>query len=784
MASVFGRCKCLLSSLILFYFLKEIIFTCPLNKELSIYDNNSLICEISHEYYSKIEPFTTPIFDKLQPITDPIIENISEKLSPIAKPISEKVTIYYSILNNFYINNISPYINKSIDLILINYNKYLSHHINSLKLNTIVYSKYYFNNFKNYILNEVLPIVKIYSIQFKFYIINNIIPNIKINSIKFYHFLKFNFKKSLIKFYYFYDFKIHPNLSKLYYLLKLNELEPYVIKFKNSTIYNYFKILLNSLLNYISDIIDFLNQDKLQQKFNEKYIEIENKKKFLKNEFNKIFDAGFNIPNYENIESLIKNKLIKKITSEDSESIESSETIVDETTTATSSIDSTTSSDESTTIIETLPPSTETAKEVSPDIQNQDDYLELKYETSLNGIISSALKDFNAEIKALEENYLEKIKSDIVPNLRDLGTAVNSGYENLHILIEDINRKNETESNSDSDSDSTIDSRPYKYVTRDDVQGELNKIREKINSKGELIHSKVKDYENQFSDDVLKIRKNILEILEEVTEKSLSEYSSEIITLKATSKSEDNWEEWKNFNNLKNKIFKSRDEILTLKPDYKLFSKSLSDLINSLQVLTNDCESYLYILWAKGNIEFQARSKYELEATKTASEEDDEEETLISTIHVYQTVMVNDEGDVVSTLELSTESIEIDEAEETEVAEPEVEVADVEPETAEKFIPQEEQEALVVDEPEPTPEPEVENVQSEKTEEPVATPEPVETPEPVADETEIVEDDAEADSEDSEEDVEYEEEPEETIEEPESESEESPIEQETTVLHI
>ncbi|OWB51701.1 hypothetical protein B5S27_g3267 [[Candida] boidinii] len=783
MASVFGRCKCLLTSLFLFYFLKEIIFTCPLNKELSTYDNNSFICEISHEYYSKIEPFTTPILDKLQPITDPIIDNISETLSPIAKPVSERLAIYYSILNNFYINNISPYVNKSIDLILINYNKFLAHHINSLKLNTTVYSKYYFNIAKNYILNEVFPIVRIHSIQFKYYIINSIIPNIKINSIKFYHFLKFNFKKSLIKFYYFYDFKIYPNLSRSYYFLKLNELEPYVTKFQNSTIYNYFRILLNSLINYIQFLIDFLKQDKLQQKFNEKYIEIENKKQFLKNEFNRIFDAGFNIPNYENIESLIKNKLIKKTTSEDSESTEET-TSVDETTTP-NSINETTSVDESASIIETLPPSTKTAKEVSPDIQKEDEYLALKYEKSLNGIISSALKDFNAEIKALEDTYLENIKSDIVPDLRDLGTAVNSGYENLHILIEDINRKNESES------DSTVDSRPYKYVTRDDVQGELNKIREKINLKGELIHSKVKEYENQFSDDVLKIRKNILEILEEVTEKSLSEYSNEIIKLKANSKSEDNWEEWKNFNALKNEIFKSRDEILTLKPDYKLFSKALSDLINSLQVLTNDCESYLYILWAKGNIEFQARSQYESEATKTDSEEE-EEETLTSTIHVYQTIMVNDDGDVVSTLQLSTESFEIDEAEETELAEAEPEVVpEVGPATAEKLIPQGEQEALVVDEPEPTPEPEVENVLSEKIEESVKTPQPAETPkpvetaEPVADETEFVEEDD--DEQEGSQDSEYEEESEETIEEPESEStqsEESPIKQETTVLHI
>lgn len=258
-----------------------------------------------------------------------------------------------------------------------------------------------------------------------------------------------------------------------------------------------------------------------------------------------------------------------------------------------------------------------------------------KFDFLLQNTIKSANDDFNNQVDELTDKFKIKLHNEFQPELKTLSQNVNSNYDNIHRLLDKINV--------------IKDSSDELYVSRELFRNQLSLKRDEIESHVDKINSRIENFANSYIDEILKVRIGILDTLEEFADSSLNAYSSQIIS------NGDDWNEWKKYKEIKNKLVEFRDDLVSRKPNVDL-SNSLNSLKGEVHLLLNEAGSYLSILRAKANIEFQMREKEEkeekeaMESLRIQQENDefekveyydDDLETETITQTVYETISTN-----------------------------------------------------------------------------------------------------------------------------------------------
>lgn len=223
-----------------------------------------------------------------------------------------------------------------------------------------------------------------------------------------------------------------------------------------------------------------------------------------------------------------------------------------------------------------------------------------KFNNLLKTTIESASKDFNLEIDQLNERFINKLHNEFQPALQQLSRDLTSGYDNLEKMIDNVNRF------KSADHESHVSREIYRSAHR--IKGE------EVDAQIEEIKSKVDKFVESYLDEVLRVRVGILETLEEFADSTLNAYANEIIA------NGDDWEEWKKYKAIKKELVDFRDKLIIEKPN-ESFNKALNALKHEIYVLHNEAGSYLAILRAKANVEFQQREAEERENERKAKEE-------------------------------------------------------------------------------------------------------------------------------------------------------------------
>ncbi|KAG7763283.1 hypothetical protein KL946_004099 [Ogataea haglerorum] len=559
---------------VLLYVVTHITVKCPLSQtyQLDASQSSDALCLYTHKYYRFVEPYCGPVFEVADARVFTPLNNLYAK-SPV-KPI---VQAGYSQSAKVYTKFAKPHVDKYGGVAktkLGELSKKMTAKAQEVAGLALVYARAKSAEVGEYASAKSLELTT----KAKIVVLTKIIPR----TVSLFHRMKTELyiqgTKLRLALYLRYNLYVRPQLLKLYYKLRVNKLEPHVEALRNSWFYVNTKrlvVLLVDALRYFYcktyEYLDAFQRDSKIRKTTEEYWRTEHKKQFLKDEFNKLLNAKFKIPTYEDVE------FFKKLSKQAAETDKTDDV-------------------------------SETLSEAEPTLT--------KYNKLLRGVTQDAINDFESQVAQVDENAYNKIYNQLRPKLQELGELVNRNYDEAHVMIHDINH------NTDN------------YVTRQDMRDLLKRLSESLTQKGVEITEDFKKYEREFSDEVLRVRTSILETLEEFSESTLNAYSTEIV------KNGDDWKEWKNYKELKQELIQTRDQLLSSTPKLERVTKLLNELNRTLGTLVNDGESYLAILRAKANVEFQAREKAEREA---------EQETT-STIMLYETVVLDEKNQPVSTI--------------------------------------------------------------------------------------------------------------------------------------
>ncbi|TID29915.1 hypothetical protein CANINC_001426 [Pichia inconspicua] len=227
----------------------------------------------------------------------------------------------------------------------------------------------------------------------------------------------------------------------------------------------------------------------------------------------------------------------------------------------------------------------------------------VKYSNLLTSTVESAANDFHARIDDLTNQFRKRLHEEVQPDLIKFNYNVETGFEEIQSAIDRINAfKNSTDS---------------KYVSRKYFRDVLAAKKDSIESDMKKIEEKVSKISDEYVDAVYKIRVNVLETLEEFADSSLKAYSAEIVA------NGDSWEEWKKHTELKSYLLQFRDELIKENPSGSLIN-DVSEINREVNIVANDGISFLAILRAKANMEFQAREKEEREQREKAEKDETE----------------------------------------------------------------------------------------------------------------------------------------------------------------
>ncbi|KAH3663316.1 hypothetical protein OGAPHI_005306 [Ogataea philodendri] len=563
------------------YLLTHVFVKCPLTSAYKPdgLGSNDLICSYTHKYYKLAEPHIGPFVEAADAkVFTPLGEHYAK--SPI-KPYVDygyhQTANKYSIVSDKVYEVTKQGADKYFGL--VREKSIETWYKVAAKTEEVVSISSIYLKAKAETLKDLIKTKSIhFAVLTKEVVLTKVVPQ----TVKFFLYVK---TKSLvyttklrIALHLRYNLYVHPQLSKLYYKLKLDALEPYFEAFQKSWFYENTSrliVLLVDSLNYLYaksyEYILAFKQDSVIRKTTEEYWRTEHKKQFLKDEFNKLMNAKFKIPSYEDVE------FFKKLSKQAAETEKGDDV-------------------------------SETTSVVEPTLT--------KYNKLLKGIKVDALSDFETQVAKIDSEISSKIQEDLKPQLQELSKLANSNYEDIHVLIHDVNHSTD------------------KKVTRQDMRDILAKASSNLGERADAIVAEFKKYEEEYSDKVLKARTTILETLEEFSESTLTAYSTEIV------QKGDDWKEWKNYNELKQDLIQTRDLLLNSTPKLEKVNKLMNELNRTLSILVNDGKSYLAILRAKANLEFQSREKAEREA----------EQEITSTIVLYDTVVLDEQDHPVSTI--------------------------------------------------------------------------------------------------------------------------------------
>lgn len=615
----FGKIKCYISCILLTYLLYHIVTFCPLNN--TQYPQNDLICKASHTINDYVSVYTDPVIGKvssqyensrIKPVVDNVENAINGKYVKYCKPTVDKV---------------SPVIKEKTE-IAVSYTItklcLLSNKIRifTIKASTIISEKLHYGLLVtyDYIKNVVYP-ATITLLRALISDIKVLLEKLYISSYVSYHLYVAPILEAISQ-------KFHK--TAFYgFLIKLEQ-SPAVQKIKEVS--RFVGTQIEKVYKGILHLIHKFNKNELQFKLSTHYKRTEQKIEFLKTELGKFFTPGFKIPSYQDIH------IFEKMESND-ETIAEKKVVTTIATTKLSSVVKQLSSHSLTPLIRSISNSastnvtsvSNTATPVSTSQGNaheneyDDEYDETetelitktstvyvssktapatpseRYSKMIRKVIQGAEDDFTNQVSQYGKEFGQKITKSVKPQLSALSSIVTAGYSEIHVELKDINRKSKNETG---------------YISRQDYRDVLAKAASKIQDDSDNVISKLKKLEEEYADGVLKIRRGILETLAQFSETILSEYSKEII------KSGDDWQEWKRYNSIKKELNDAKDMILNEKPKHE--QAMFDEVTTTVNILVGEGKSYLAIMRAKGNIEFQQREKAEREALK-ASKKDLEE---------------------------------------------------------------------------------------------------------------------------------------------------------------
>jgi uncharacterized protein YukE len=506
------------------------------------------------------------------PLNEPIdyqyISITDGKFDPIcysAHQIYDRAQPIVSYVSNIYDNSpIKPYVDES-SKILSPYVNQVSDYINKLSTEISAYREAN----EEYILNESYKTMSKVIATITNFFKGTIYPVVS-DCIKYcYKISKYYSRKAQIQSYLYFNIYIKPSLLKLSKKFMESSFGHYYIKIENSNtwklIVKYIKLIfsyINQSINYIIEKIKYAYNISMAFKDTDSYKIVELKQNFLR-------DYAKYLPNNLKLEI-----------------------------TTTSSLSSTTINISSSSSL-----SSSSSSSIKLNISSQPTNVVIptseKFDSLLKNTIKSANDDFNNQVNELTDKFRSKLHNQFQPELKKLSENVNSGYNNIHKLLDRINE--------------IKDKSHDLYVSREIYRNELTLKKDEIENHVEEIQSKIDKFIELYLDEILKIRINILDTLEEFADSSLNAYSSEIIS------NGDDWKEWKKYKELKNSIIKFRDDLVSRKPNEDL-NNSLNTLKHDIHLLLNEAGSYMSILRAKANIEFQSR-----EAEEKRSQEEQEE---------------------------------------------------------------------------------------------------------------------------------------------------------------
>lgn len=366
---------------------------------------------------------------------------------------------------------------------------------------------------------------------------------------------------------------LQPFISIVNYHFFNSEVGKYCIKISKTNEFKLFKFYLAEVKEWFNFVFEYIQEKWINFKeannamsMSKSFKLMEDKKNFLLQEFNKFIDNSFNN----------KGEIVKEEENEREEEEEGEE----ETETIHSTITITATS------IRATPTSSSTSSVKSSE----------KYKSLLDKTIEGAKIDFESEVSSLSHQLSSNLNANFIEKLQKFGSHVNSNYDFIYDLLNRINLVTEAELSG--------------YVSRQDFRDALEEKRLSFISESEDLSNEIEKYKLDFISKVSVIRNSILEALEEFSDSSLNAYSAEIIS------NDSDWVEWKNFKSLKSQLISFRDELINLNIDEinDELIKTINGLNNQINILLNEGGSYLAILRAKANLEFQSRESISSEA--------------------------------------------------------------------------------------------------------------------------------------------------------------------------
>ncbi|GMG20538.1 unnamed protein product [Ambrosiozyma monospora] len=603
MALTFKKVKCYLACILLFVFSYHIVNTCPLGTPID-YEliESDHVCKVSHQVYSQLVPYVAPLASQVHQVYEdspvkPIVSNATLKISKTygqyGKPTVDK---YYPVVSS----HVGTIYGIAEAKFLHCYAIVAAHAVEKgeiygeiLKIKALEFYRWAYHAL-NY---KVLP---------RAYIYGNIIKS----------WVSEHYHRAVVWGYLNYHLHIHPRALHHYEKFLDSPAGPYWTSFLNSVFYQYTKQTFLLFIDGLRYAFTALHGQYVAFKNNELDFseELQGKTAFVKQEFNKLFESGFKMPNHEDYamfkkmssEAVVSSvssttPTTSVIASATSEALDSVSTVVSETIISSESVvrSEQTSSVAATVVSAATAGVGASAVYVTPEFPANDvDPVNSteKYNSLLKKVIDGALNDLDTELHKISTVARTKISEEPKEKLIELSNLViGVAFQDVHEMLAKINDKSADP-----------------QISRQDYRDILAKHAKLINDAGDASQNKALEIEEEYKKKVTELRENILDGFSEFSESILTAYSSEIVN------NGDQWDEWKKFNETKKELMSVRDKILTSDPTQYSFKKDVLSLKRDIHVLVNEGQSYLAILRAKGNLEFQSREKEEREKEKKA----------------------------------------------------------------------------------------------------------------------------------------------------------------------
>lgn len=602
--SCLSKIKCYVSCILLVYLLYHVFYKCPEQRSLQLYDDQDFICKSSNKLYSYVSPVFGPVADKVSS------HYHDSRLQGYVETADQFVSSNYRIYIKPAVEKYGPVIKeKSYDLYKFTLEKAFAFWILSrditIKVGTFVIEKStaIYNCTRDFWVNTGYPKVS----AFVNYVTSKIL---------------YLLQKIGVKIYVEYNVYVAPKLNQLVAAIPDTFVGKIFIKIKQSAVVGFiasFFLFINEKLSWIyeklSDVFVEFNKKENIFKSSDHYKFLEKKCEFLRSELgNKFFSPGFKIPSYKDLKIFqnMKSDSVSRVN--EISALSSAISTVATTITATvTSLSKSTSSNQLTLVNTAIDSSYSSSLSISSDlsdalIQPSETGIATaiatseKYEKLSSSVIKEAEEDAHSQLDDLVSNYSQIIRKSVKADMQSLSQIVTSGHPEIYEQLHSINKYAKGEKG---------------YVSRQDYRDVLAKAASQIQEHADNILAILKKTEESYSNDSLEIKNSVLETLAEFSESTLTVYSNEIV------KKDDDWKEWKKYNDMKKNLFKARNSISNMKPDGE--QKLFDDVTKTVSILLNEGQSYMAIMRAKGNIEFQDREHkermaQEIESKKASSD--------------------------------------------------------------------------------------------------------------------------------------------------------------------